>query len=159
MIAEGASEHGAVFVSDALSFVDRSYGGLESEVLFDLDKAGELLSVLGNRDARKVLRVIYHKKITEGESSLTPEEIAAASGLTVEAVLEAVVQLRHVALVDEIETIQQDGYKKEYSMLFTKDYVSVIAILRLAHINVSDETYTTLMYKGVNESTYEGPGL
>ena len=53
-IDEGEPEHSSVFLSDALSFIDRSYGSSDSALLFDLDKAGELLSVLGDKNARKV---------------------------------------------------------------------------------------------------------
>lgn len=162
MIDEGGSEYGSVFVSEALSFVDNCYGGLESAVLFDLDKAGELLSVLGDRNARKVLKVIYEKKITEGEGGtwMTPEQLAEATGLTVDAVNEAAIKLRHVRLIDEIEKIDDEGYKKEYSTLYTKDFVSVLAILRLAHVHASDMIYTTLMYRGADNClNYDGGGV
>ena len=162
MIDEGDPEHGAVFLSDALTFIDRSYGSSESVLLFDLDKAGEMLSVLGNRNARKVLRVIYENLITkgEGECFFTPEELAETTGLTTYAVHEAAVQLRHIRLLDENERIEKDGYKKEYSVLYSKDMIFVLAILRLAYIHTSDMTYTTLMYRDASHClTYDGAGL
>ena len=64
------------------------------------------------------------------------------------AVQEAAVQLRHVRLLDEIETMGEDGCKREYCPLYTKDFLFPIATLRLAHIFASDMTYTTLMYLG-----------
>ncbi len=93
MIDEGHPEHGAVFLSDALTFIDRSYGSSESVLLFDLDMAGEMLSVLGNRNTRKVLRVIYENLITKGEGGtfFTPEELADVTGLTTDAVNEATI--------------------------------------------------------------------
>ncbi len=162
MIDEGAPEHGAVFLSDALTFIDRSYGSPESVLLFDLDKAGEMLSVLGNRNARKVLRVIYESLITRGEGGgfFTPEELAEVTGLTTDAVHEAAVQLRHIRLLDENEKIQKDGYKKEYCILYSKDMIFALAILRLAYIHTSDMTYTTLMYRDANHClNYDGAGL
>ena len=162
MIDEGHPEHGAVFLSDALTFIDRSYGSLESVLLFDLDKAGEMLAVLGNRNARKVLRVIYENLITKGEEGdfFTPEELAEVTGLTTDAVQEAAVQLRHIRLLDENEKIQKDSYKKEYCVLYSKDLIFAIAILRLAYIHTSDMTYTTLMYRDANHClTYDGTGL
>ena len=162
MIDEGHPEHGAVFLSDALTFIDRSYGSQESVLLFDLDKAGEILSVLGNRNARKVLRVVYENLITKGESGtfFTPEELAKVTGLTTDAVNEAAVQLRHIKLLDENETIQKDGYKKEYCTLYSKDFIFVLAILRLAYTHASDMTYTTLMYRDANHClNYDGAGL
>ena len=162
MIDEGDPEHGAVFLSDALTFIDRSYGSSESVLLFDLDKAGEMLSVLGNRNARKVLRVIYENLITkgEGETSFTPEELADVTGLTTDVVNEAAVQLRHIRLLDENEKIQKDGYKKEYCVLYPKDLIFALVILRLAYIHTSDMTYTTLMYRDANHClNYDGAGL
>ena len=162
MIDEGDPEHGAVFLSDALTLIDRSYGSSESVLLFDLDKAGEMLSVLGNRNARKVLRVIYENLITkgEGETSFTPEELADVTGLTTDAVNEAAVQLRHIRLLDENEKIQKDGYKKEYCVLYPKDLIFALAILRLAYIHTSDMTHTTLMYRDANHClNYDGAGL
>ena len=152
MIDEGKPEHGAVFLSDAYTFIDRSYGSAESVLLFDLDKAGEMLSVLGNRNARKVLRVIYEILVTkgEGEAFLTPRELAEITGLTEDAVNEAAVQLRHIGLLDENEKIQKDGYYKEYTVLYSKDFIFVLAILRLAYIHTSDMTYTTMMYRNAN---------
>jgi len=162
MIGEGEPEHGAVFLSDAFTFIDRCYGSSESVLLFDLDKAGEMLSVLGNRNARKVLRVIYEDLITKGEggSFFTPEELAGVTGLTTDAVQEAAVQLRHIRLLDENEKIQKDGYKKEYCVLYSKDLIFALAILRLAYVHTSDMTYTTLMYRdAIHCLTYDGAGL
>lgn len=162
MIDEGGSEYGSVFVSEALSFVDTCYGGLDSVLLFDLDKSGELLAVLGDRNSRKVLKVIYEKKITEGElgTLMTPEQLAEATGLTVDAVNEAAIGLRHVRLIDEIEKIDDEGYKKVYCTLYAKDLVSVLAILRLAYVHTSDMFYTTLMFRDANYSpNYDGGGV
>lgn len=148
-IDEGDPQHGAVFLSDALSFVDRSYGGTLSEELFDLDRGAELLSVLANRDVRRLLRIVYHNLITGGEaaSTSTPEELAVASGLSVEAVSEAAVLLRHVALLDETETLTPEGRKKEYSIRSPKDFIFVIAILRLAYIQCANPNSTAVMYR------------
>ena len=159
MIDEGYPEHGAVFLSDALTFIDRSYGCSESVLLFDLDMAGEMLSVLGNRNARKVLKVIYENLITKGESGtfFTQEELAEATELTTDAVHEAAVQLQHIKLLDENEKIHKDGYKKEYCVLYSKNLIFVLAILRLAYIHTSDMTYTALMYRDANHGlNYDG---
>lgn len=74
-----------------------------------------MLSVLGNKNARKILKALYEKLITEGEegTSFSPQMLAEATSLTEEAVNDAAVQLRHVGLLDEVERIQQDGFKKE----------------------------------------------
>lgn len=162
MIDEGHPEHGAVFLSDALTFIDRSYGSSESVLLFDLDMAGEMLSVLGNRNTRKVLRVIYENLITKGEGGtfFTPEELADVTGLTTDAVNEAAVQLRHIKLLGESEKIQKTGYKKEYCVLYSKNLIFALAILRLAYIHTSDMMYTTLMYRDANHClNYDGAGL
>lgn len=161
MIDEGV-EHGAVFVSDAISIVDRSYGGIDSTLLFDLDKVGEFLSILSDKNARKILRLFYEKKITEGEGGtwLTPQFIAQSIGLTVDEVNVVAMKLRHIRLLDEVEKIQQDGYLKQYCPLYTKDFVSILAILRMAYIHTSDPIYDTLMYRDANNcQNYDGPGL
>ena len=162
MMDEGHKEHGSVLLSSEISLVDCSYGGPESVPLFDLDKAGEVLSVLGNRNARQVLKVLYESRITHGEgaTSFTPTKLAEITGLSADAVREAAVQLRHVRLLDEIETMGGDGCKKEYCPLYTKDFLFPVAILRLAHIFASDMTYTTLLYRGADYTQhYEGPGI
>ena len=148
-IDEAESEHSAFFVSDAISFIDRSYGGSGSTLLFDLDKAGELLSVLGNKNARKILKALYEKLITDGEegTSFSPEALSSVTSLSRDAICDAAVKLRHVGLLDEVEKIGQNGLKKEYCTLYSKDFIFVIAILRLAYIHTSDMTYLTLMYK------------
>lgn len=161
MIDEGV-DHGAVFVSDAISIVDRSYGGIDSTLLFDLDKVGEFLSILSDKNARKILRLFYEKKITEGEGGtrLTPQFIAKSIGLTVDEVNVVAMKLRHIRLLDEVEKIQQDGYLKQYCPLYTKDFVSILAILRMAYIHTSDPIYDTLMYRDANNcQNYDGPGL
>ncbi len=148
-IDEAEHEHSAFFVSDAISFIDRSYGGMDSTLLFDLDKAGELLSVLGDKNARRILKTLYEKLITEGVegTSFSPEALSVATSLTVDAISDAAVKLRHVGLMDEVEKIGQNGLKKEYCALYSKDFIFVLAILRLAYIHTSDMTYLTLMYK------------
>lgn len=150
-IDEGGAEHSSVFLSDALSFVDRSYGCSDSALLFDLDKAGELLSVLGDKNARKVLRALYEKLISEGEegTSFSPQMLSEATSLTEDAISNAAIKLRHVGLIDEVERIQQDGFKKEYCTLYPKDFVFVLAILRLAYIHTSNMPYVTLLYRDV----------
>jgi len=148
-IDEGEPEHSSVFLSDALSFVDRSYGGSDSTLLFDLDKAGELLSVLGDKNARKVLKAIYEKLISEGESatSFSLQMLSKATSLTENAISDAAIKLRHVGLLDEVEKIQQDGLEKEYCALYPKDFIFVIAILRLAYIHTSNMMHVPLMYR------------
>lgn len=148
-IDEGEPEHSSVFLSDALSFIDRSYGSSDSALLFDLDKAGELLSVLGDKNARKVLKAIYEKLISEGESAtfFSPQMLSKATSLTEDAISDAAIKLRHVGLLDEVEKIQQDGFRKEYCALYPKDFIFVIAILRLAYLHTSNMEYVTLMYR------------
>ena len=148
MFAEGEAAHGSVLISDAITCMDRSYGGKDSALLFDLDKAGELLSVLGKSNNRKVLKLVYERQIRggEGEATLTPEEAAAEIGLTVSEIKEAVVELRHVALLDEHEKIENGAYKKEFGTLHANDYVIPVAILRLAYIHASNMTMSSLMY-------------
>lgn len=148
-IEEGEHEHGSVFLSGALSFVDRSYGGSDSALLFDLDKAGELLSVLGDKNARRILKAIYVKLISEGEEGtyFTPKMLSEATSLSEDAIGSAAVKLRHAGLIDEIERIEQDGYTKEYCAMYTKDFIFVLSILRLAYIHTSNMTYVTMMYQ------------
>lgn len=148
-IDEGDPDHSAFFVSDAISFIDRSYGGKDSTLLFDLGKAGELLSVLGDKNARKILKAIYEKLITGGEveASFSPKALEETTGLTESDISDAAVKLRHVGLIDEVEKIAPNGIKKEYSALYTKDFIFVLAILRLAYVHMSDMTYVTLMYR------------
>lgn len=162
VIDEGEPEHSSVFLSDALSFVDRSYGGSDSALLFDLDKAGELLSVLGDKNARKVLKAIYEKLISEGESAtfFSPQMLLKATSLTEDAISDAAIKLRHVGLLDEVEKIQQDGYRKEYCALYPKDFVFVIAILRLAYVHTSNMEYVPLMYRDAkNQLNYYGGAI
>ncbi|MBQ8235215.1 MAG: helix-turn-helix transcriptional regulator [Clostridia bacterium] len=152
VIDEGEPEHSSVFLSDALSFVDRSYGGSDSALLFDLDKAGELLTVLGDKNARKILKVIYEKLVSEGEGGtfFSPQKLSKATSLTEDAVSAAAVKLRHVGLIDEVEKIEQAGFKKEYCTLYPKDFIFVLAILRLAYVHTSNMTCATLMYRDAN---------
>lgn len=162
MIDEGSPEHGAVFLSDAFTFIDRSYGGTESAVLFDLDKAGEMLSVLGDKNARKVLKAIYKRLIESGEAEtfVTPEKLAQETGLTVEAVTDAAIRLRHISLLDENEKILRNGYKKEYCALYPDDFIYVLAILRLAYIHTSDMGKSVFMYRDANNHpSYNGDTL
>lgn len=157
MIAEGDAPYGSLLVSDALTFIDRSYGCIDSALLFDLDKTGEVLSVLGKRNNRKVLKYIYEKLITGGEEATREpfEEMASTLRLSVEEFNEAVAELRHIALLDEHEKIENSVCKKEVSTLDTKDFIFVIAILRLAYVFTSKMTYTTLMYRdALNQLTY-----
>ena len=148
MFAEGDAAHGAVLLSDAITCIDRNYGSKDSTLLFDLDKAGELLSVLGKPNNRRVLKLIYERQIRggEGEAALTPEEAAAETGLTVSEINEAVVELRHVALLDEQERIENNTYKKEFGTLYPQDYLIPVSILRLAYIHASHMTMSALMY-------------
>jgi hypothetical protein len=67
--------------------------------------------------------------------------------LTEEAISNATIKLRHVGLLDEVEKIQQDGFKKEYCALYPKDFIFVIAILRLAYVHTSNMPCVTLMYR------------
>ena len=162
VIDEGEPEHSSVFLSDALSFIDRSYGGSDSALLFDLDKAGELLSVLGDKNTRKVLKAIYEKLISEGESAtfFSPQMLSKATSLTEDAISDAAIKLRHVGLLDEVEKIQQDGYRKEYCALYPKDFVFVIAILRLAYVHTSNMEYVTLMYRDAkNQLNYDSDAI
>lgn len=162
MIDEGSPEHGAVFLSDAFTFVDRSYGGTESAVLFDLDKAGEMLSVLGDKNARRVLKVIYKRLIESGETEtfVTPEKLAEETGLTAEAVNDAAIRLRHIGLLDENEKILRDGYIKEYCVLYPDDFIYVLAILQLAYIHTSDMGKSVFMYRDANNCpSYAGEAL
>lgn len=162
VIDEGEPEHSSLFLSGTLSFIDRSYGGSDSALLFDLDKAGELLSVLGDKNARKVLKAIYEKLISEGEGgkSFSPQMLSEVTLLTEDAISNAAIKLRHVGLLDEVEKIQQDGFGKEYCALYPKDFIFVIAILRLAYIHTSDMNYVTLMYRDAkNQLNYESTQL
>ena len=90
-VCEGEECHGAVMVSDAFSYVDRCYGTKESAYLFDIQKAGDILSVLGNPDARKVLKEVYQGLITCGEGGMvmTTEELSDKCGLIPERIDEA----------------------------------------------------------------------
>ncbi len=152
VVVEGEPEHSSVFLSDALSFVDRSYGGSDSALLFELDKAGKLLTVLGDKNARKVLKAIYERLISEGEGAaqFSPQVLSEVTSLTEDVVINAAVKLRHAGFLDEVEKIEQDGIRKEYCALYPKDFIFVIAILRLAYIHTSNMPYVTLMYRDAN---------
>lgn len=162
VIDEGEPQHSSLFLSDALSFIDRSYGGMDSALLFDLDKAGEVLSVLGDKNVRKILKALYEKLISEGAegTSFSPQMLSEATSLTEDAISDAAIKLRHVGLIDEIEKIQQDGFKKEYCTLYSKDFIFVLAILRLAYVHTSNMTYITLMYRDAkNRLNYDGEAI
>ncbi len=162
VIEEGDAHHSSMFLSEALSFVDRSYGGADSALLFDSDKAGELLSVLGDKNARKILKVLYEKLISEGEEGtlFSPQSLSEATQLSEEAITNAAVKLRHVGLIDEIEKIQQNGLKKEYCTRYPKDFIFVLAILRLAYVHTSNMEYVTLMYRDAkNRLNYDSEAI
>ena len=95
-----------------------------------------------------MLKLIYERQIRggEGEIDFTPEEAASETGLTVSEINEAVVELRHVALLDEHERIENSTYKKEFCTLYAQDYVIPVSILRLAYIHASHMTMSALMY-------------
>lgn len=165
MIDECGGEHGAVFLSDALTLIDREYGGNYSALLFDVDLAGEVLSVIGKRNNRKMLKAIYQKLITEGGDgmSVTPEELSVITGLSVDAVNEAGEELRRAALIDVNESIGADGYKKVYGCVHKDElinptsFVTVLAILRLAYIHASNMECVTLLYRDAkNGGVYIG---
>ena len=162
VIDEGEPEHSSFFLSDAFSFIDRSYGDPSSALLFDLDKVGELLSVLGDKNARKVLKVLYEELISNGEERtfFSPQRLSEATSLTEDAINNAAIKLRHVGLIDEIERIQKDGLKKEYCVFHSRDFIYVLAVLRLAYIHTSDMIYSTLMYRDAkNRFNYESEAI
>lgn len=149
MIDEGNPEHGAVFASDAFTFIDRGYAGKEAPLLFDLDKAGEIIQVLGKRNNRKILKIIYQKLIAGGEAAatITPEKLATETGLTVEQVKDGCIELRHISLLEENENIDKGVFKKEYSIHYSRNFIFVLAILRVANLLAADLPYTVLMYR------------
>ena len=130
-----------------------SIGGKDSALLFDLDKAGELLAVLGDKNARKILKALYEKPIIEGEedASFSPKSLEAVTSLTQNDICDAAVKLRHVGLIDEVERIAQNGLNKEYSVLYPKDLIFVLAILRLAYVHTSGMGYVALMCRDAKD--------
>ncbi len=160
-VCEGDEYSGAVMVSDAFSCVDRAYGTKDSVCLFDVRRSGEILSVLGDTDVRKVLKVFYHALITAGESGTekTAEEVSAACGLTGERVDEAAGKLVHIRLLDLHETIRNGEYRKYYDVLYRYDFIYVLAILRLTYLLAEDPVYDTQMFRGADGTrNYDGPG-
>ena len=108
------------------------------------------------------MKAIYEKLISEGESAtfFSPQMLSKATSLTEDAISNAAIKLRHVGLLDEVERIQQDGFKKEYCALYPKDFIFVIAILRLAYIHTSNMTYVTLMYRDAkNQLNYDSDAI
>ena len=86
--------------------------------------------------------------------------LSKATSLTEDAISNAAIKLRHVGLLDEVERIQQDGFKKEYCPLYPKDFIFVIAILRLAYIHTSNMEYVTLMYRDAkNQLNYDSNAI
>lgn len=160
-VCEGEEYHGAVMVSDAFSYVDRCYGTKESAYLFDIQKAGDILSVLGNSDARKVLKEVYQRLITcgEGGTIMTTEELSEKCGLIPERIDEAAKKLVHIRLLDMHEKIEKGVYQKLYMGLYTCDFIYVLAILRIAYILAEDMIYDTKMYRAADGTgNYDGPG-
>lgn len=160
-VCEGEEYHGAVMVSDAFSYVDRCYGTKESALLFDIQKAGDILSVLGNSDARRVLKEVYKGLITcgEGGMKMTTEELSEKCGLMPERVDEAANKLVHIRLLDMHEKIENGVYQKLYMGLYTSDFIYVLAILRIAYILAEDMNYDTMMYRAADGTmNYDGPG-
>lgn len=139
---EGTNERGAVFASDALTFIDRYYGTADSALLFDSDKAGEILAVLGDRNARAVLKFMYEKLIEGGEKDkfATPEQISEGTGLPIHDVAEAAVKLRHIGFISESEKIENGKYIRRYAGAREGDYVYIMAMLRLAYVFANERT-------------------
>lgn len=160
-VCEGEECHGSVLISDAFSFVDRLYGSKESVCLFDMQKAGEILSVLGNDDVRKVLKEVYRSLLVSGEEGTekTTEELVEQTGLTPDRIDEAARQLVHIRLLDMKEKIENGVYKKRYTGLYMYDFINVLAILRISYILAEDMIYDTQMYRGFDgRENYDGPG-
>ena len=160
-VCEGEEYHGAVMVSDAFSYVDRCYGRKESALLFDIQKVGDILSVLGNSDARRVLKEVYKGLIIcgEGGTMMTTEELSEKCGLMPERVDEAANKLVHIRLLDMHEKIENGVYQKLYMALNTYDFIYVLAILRIAYILAADMNYDTQMYRAADGTiNYDGPG-
>lgn len=160
-VCEGEEYHGAVMVSDAFSYVDRCYGTKESAFLFDIQKVGDILSVLGNSDARRVLKEVYKGLIIcgEGGTMMTTEELSQKCGLIPERIDEAANKLVHIRLLDMHEKIENGVYQKLYMGLYTYDFIYVLAILRIAYILAEDMIYDTQMYRAADGTmNYDGPG-
>jgi len=86
--------------------------------------------------------------------------LSKATSLTEEAISDAAIKLRHVGLLDEVEKIQQDGFRKEYCALYPKDFIFVIAILRLAYVHTSSMLDITLMYRDAkNQLSYDSNAI
>lgn len=118
--------------------------------------------MLGDKNARKVLKALYEELISNGEGGtfFSPQRLSEATSLTEDTINNAAIKLRHVGLIDEIEKIQKDGLKKEYCVLYSKDFIFVLAILRLAYIHTSDTIYSTLMYRDAkNRLNYESDAI
>lgn len=160
-VCEGEEYHGAVMVSDAFSYVDRCYGSKESAFLFDIQKVGDILSVLGNSDARRVLKEVYKGLIIcgEGGTMMTTEELSQKCGLIPERIDEAANKLVHIRLLDMHEKIENGVYQKLYMGPYTHDFIYVLAILRIVYILAEDMNYDTQMYRAADGTmNYDGPG-
>lgn len=160
-VCEGEEYHGAVMVSDAFSYVDRCYGSKESAFLFDIQKVGDILSVLGNSDARRVLKEVYKGLIIcgEGGTMMTTEELSQKCGLIPERIDEAANKLVHIRLLDMHEKIENGVYQKLYMGPYTHDFIYVLAILRIVYILAEDMNYDTQIYRAADGTmNYDGPG-
>jgi len=133
---EQADERGAVLVSDAFTFIDRTYASPDSAALFDSGMTGELLTVLGDAGVRTVLKFLYLRMLTGGEqaASTTPEEISSQTGLSPDVITAAAVKLRHIRLLEETEKIHNGVCCREYSVAYIHDFPYILALLRLGYL-------------------------
>ena len=161
-ICEGEDCHGSVYISDSFSFIDRKYGCRESACLFDMQKAGNMLSTLSDPDVRKVLKSIYKRLISsnEGATIVNSEVLSQESGLPQERSDEAAIKLFQVKLIDMHEKFENGEYYRQYSSLYTSDFIYVLAILRIAYAFAEKcYNYDTVMIRSADGSlNYDGPG-
>ncbi len=148
-VNESEKGHGAVYLSDAFSYVDRGYGGCDSALLLDMRGAGNLLSALGDSDVRRVLKVIYEKRLSADTASdnvcISDDELTRAAGLSADVVYAAAQKLVSVRLLDVQESIENGCHVMSYTTRQAEDLAYVMAILRLAYAFTEDAVYETRM--------------
>ncbi len=148
-VNESETGHGAVYLSDAFSYVDRGYGSRDSALLLDMRGAGNLLSALGDSDVRRVLKVIYEKRLSADTASdnvcISDDELTRAAGLSADVVYAAAQKLVSVRLLDAQESIENGCHVMSYTTRQAEDLAYVMAILRLAYAFTEDAVYETRM--------------
>ena len=120
--------------------------------VFDKDREMEklaTLSALGDSDVRRVLKVIYEKRLSADTASdnvcISDDELTRAAGLSADVVYAAAQKLVSVRLLDVQESIENGCHVMSYTTRQAEDLAYVMAILRLAYAFTEDAVYETRM--------------